>query len=259
MRQERPGGTMRKALKYAGAFLAALGIAHVSSTAAQTYFEPGDAGELPGLAAEISFGATAIQGVLGNASDRDVYRIYLAGAGTFSARVTFATQDTQLFLFDAARLGVYANDDATPITDLRPFLPSSHPLTPTTSGWYYLAISHFNDDPVSHFDPGFCIGPVCFGGDPGDLIFPNFTNVVGPSGPGGLSPFNGWTDGSEANGGSGYTIALTGLADVPAIPEPETYALLTAGLALLGFEARRRKTYLLRKRSRPGTQPEDEQ
>jgi PEP-CTERM motif-containing protein len=242
MNENRERLTMRKRLKSAAAFLLFLGVTHASTTSAQTYFEPGDAGDLPGLAAEISFGATAIQGALGT-SDRDVYRIYLEGGGSFSARVTFASRDTQLFLFDAARRGVYANDDATS-SDLHPLLPSAHALTPTAAGWYYLAISHWNDDPVSNFDPGFCIGSLCFGGDDGDLIFPDFTSVVGATGPGGLSPFNGWTDGSQASGPSTYTIALTGLADVPAIPEPETYALLLAGLALLGFEARRRKKFL---------------
>lgn len=227
----------RNILKCAGAFLLALSITHVPSAAAQPYFEPGDAGDLPGSAAQISFAAASIQGALG-AQDRDVYRIYLAGGGTFSARVTFSTHDTQLFLFDSTLRGVYANDDATS-SDLRPFLPASHPLTPMDEGWYYLAISHWNDDPVSHFDPGFCIGPICFGGDPGDLIFPDFTSVVGPTGPGGLSFVNGWTDGSQTSGFGTYTIALTGLANVPAIPEPETYAMLLAGLMLLGFEVHR--------------------
>jgi PEP-CTERM motif len=30
--------------------------------------------------------------------------------------------------------------------------------------------------------------------------------------------------------------------DIPVIPEPETYALMLAGLAAIGFVARRRKT-----------------
>ena len=41
-----------------------------------------------------------------------------------------------------------------------------------------------------------------------------------------------------------YTVQQTGTMTVAAIPEPETYALLLAGLGLLGFVARRRQRKL---------------
>ena len=41
--------------------------------------------------------------------------------------------------------------------------------------------------------------------------------------------------------GSSYQISVMSDVSVQAIPEPETYAMLLAGLGLLGFVARRRK------------------
>ena len=44
-------------------------------------------------------------------------------------------------------------------------------------------------------------------------------------------------------GAAGYTgiIALTNLPTVPAVPEPETYAMLLAGIGMMGMIARRRQ------------------
>lgn len=40
---------------------------------------------------------------------------------------------------------------------------------------------------------------------------------------------------------NGSSVNFTTLAPAPAIPEPETYAMMLAGLGLMGFVARRRK------------------
>ena len=45
------------------------------------------------------------------------------------------------------------------------------------------------------------------------------------------------------NGFNDLSFSFTNVAGVPAIPEPETYAMLVAGLGLLGFAARRRKQH----------------
>jgi hypothetical protein len=71
--------------------------------------------------------------------------------------------------------------------------------------------------------------------------------------PNGSSPYGSRIGGSPASfvwhdsfGGasaseSGYALFRTNVAAVAAVPEPETYALLLAGLGVMGFVARRRK------------------
>lgn len=165
----------------------------VSSALAAPWAEVGDAGDLP-LTANTPNGVgalTSITGVAGG-SDEDMYRICLTGGGTFSAStVGSVLVDTQLFLFDSAGLGVEANDDSV---GLKAVLPAGG-LSPTAGGVYYLALSSFNNDPVSS----------------GGLIFPStpFNLVHGPTGPGGGSPISGWTNNS-GSAAAAYTIALTG-------------------------------------------------
>ena len=135
--------------------------------------------------AQVPFGSGALDAITGTVtspSDADMYRICLTGGGTFSASLGlpdgFQGFDAQLYLFDSSGNGVYANDDNGRI--LGPsLLPAGHPLTPADPGTYYLAISAFDNDPVS------------VGGE----IFPDtFTAVAGPTGPGGGSSITDWTD-----------------------------------------------------------------
>ena len=65
-------------------------------------------------------------------SDVDLYRICLTGGGSFSATTVGRARrlDTQLFLFDGAGRGVYANDDGRHQRDAA----ADDPLTPAAPG-----------------------------------------------------------------------------------------------------------------------------
>jgi hypothetical protein len=131
-----------------------------------------------------------------------MYKICVTGGRTFSATTlgTGTAFDTQLFLFDSAGRGVYANDD----TDNPPFtfqsdLPpgtaegSDTGSSPDAPGVYFLAISEFDTDPRARN---------------GNLIFPSqpFDRVHAPNRPSAV--IDGWR-GAGGSGGS-YSIVLTG-------------------------------------------------
>lgn len=218
-------------------YLAGIGLLAALLTAsparASIWTEVGNAGGLPSTA-QATFPSgdqslTAIFGALtglGAAGDVDVYQIFIANPAAFSASTVnlFGTAaDTQLFLFNAAGRGVYANDDASAATR-RSTLPAGHPSGPQAPGIYYLAISSFDRDPVSV----------------GGLIFPSFpfTSVFGPTGPGGASPVTAFAGGGQFQGT--YRIDLTGAQTTP-VPGPAA-GLVFAGVATVAFWRRRRTT-----------------
>jgi Bacterial pre-peptidase C-terminal domain len=180
-------------------------IVALTAPAAVAAVEVGDAGDVPATAQEVGPPGplTEIQGTATDSLDRDVYKICLTGGGDFSAStVGGAGFDTQLFLLNEGGFGVYANDDGGATGPS--LLPANHPLTPTEPGTYYLAISHFDYDPISVGGP----------------IFPNRSSVVGPTGRGGTLPMTGWT-GTGTHPGGTYTIFLEGtLSCIP----PDTTA-----------------------------------
>ena len=185
--------------------------------------EPGDAGGFLASAASCLGTVDQIQGQFGGGNPHaDMYQITIAPGGGFSATtVGGAVWDTQLFLFDAAGLGIAANDDSA--AGQQSTLPLGNPLLASLPGGiYYLAISHFDNDPLS----------------PGGLIFPIAlaTDVIGPTGPGGGLAINDWS--SNADGGGQYTIFLTGTGEP--IPEPGTLLLVGSGIAALALRCRRR-------------------
>ena len=111
--------------------------------------ENGDAGELPGTAQDLtSAPVDAIDGSIGGDSDQDLYRVCLEGGGGFSATTVGGSElDTQLFLFDANGLGVYANDDSQ--ATRQSTLPALDPRTPAAPGVYLLAVTPYDRDPRS--------------------------------------------------------------------------------------------------------------
>lgn len=144
----------------------------------------------------------------------DMYRIYICDPLNFSARtdggdlngVSTATFNTQLWLFREDGRGLLGNDDSPAMgpgtTETGSLLraPSTDGVTPIIPGpgFYYLAISGFNDRPVSA----------------GGLMFDiaNPMEISGPDGPGGTLPITGWLGPGEIGT---YTIALTGVCPTP--------------------------------------------
>ncbi|MDJ0702768.1 MAG: CHAT domain-containing protein, partial [Leptolyngbyaceae cyanobacterium MO_188.B28] len=173
----------------------------VDSPPTFTFTEIDDAGQLLATSLVVSnqqgSPLESISGSLSEAGDVDLYQIYLSGDGAFSAStVNGAEFDTQLFLFSAPDgLGIYGNDDSV---DLQSTLPAQNPLTPTDSGIYYLAVSGFEDDPLTEL---------------GEEIF-DFRAIKAPTGPGGASSLAAWTGLSLESGG--YTVSLTGVEVGPA-------------------------------------------
>jgi hypothetical protein len=229
---------LRQRLAIACAIAAVLAPAANAPAASLTWAEVGDAGQTLATA-QVTFTLSAtdtlaaITGNISAASDHDLFEIRITNCATFSATTvdqfgtpSTALEDTQLFLFNSAGIGVYANDDdaneaAVPSLDERSSLPAGGSPTMLTPGLYYLLIDASQSYPVST----------------AGLIFPNFTltggaidstSVVGPTGVGGASPLSGYT-GTAATFGV-YEILLTGAAPASVVPEPRSILLLATGI-----------------------------
>ncbi|MCA3005830.1 MAG: hypothetical protein LW650_11890 [Planctomycetaceae bacterium] len=160
-----------------------------------------DAGELLADAQRVTGtgGVSAITGQMAGGSDADAFVIRVDDPALFSATtVGGATFDTQLFLFNLCTgLGVASNDD-------NPGGGTTSSLTSallTQPGYYVLAISGYNRDPVDAS---------------AGLIWANapFNTERSPDGPGAANPLAAWTGTGAAT--APYTIFLTGASRVPA-------------------------------------------
>jgi hypothetical protein len=192
----------------------------LQSARAQSWAEVGDAGQTIGTA-QVPIGVgfmSHITGILG--SQADMYLIHIPSGGLFTATTETAgtTFDTQLFLFNAAGIGIAMNDDTTGSPPFHSTL-SGPLLSSLPAGNYLLAISTFGTEPVSA----------------GGLIFPDvFPGVFGPTGPGGGVPLSSWTGGTSAGS---YDILMTGGVTSVIPPAPPSVALL----ALAAMAGRRRR------------------
>ncbi|MEQ1663098.1 MAG: choice-of-anchor I family protein [Thiobacillus sp.] len=80
--------------------------------------------------------------------------------------------------------------------------------------------------------------------DPANASFIDMIVTDGDRAPEGLKGFSigGVNYLAIANEGSGATLSSTSVYQLAAVPEPETYAMLLAGLGMVGFMAKRRKS-----------------
>lgn len=208
---------------------------------AVNWTEVGDAGDLVGTAQE-PLGNGPLRNIYGTVStntDVDLYRIFISNPTSFSASVTSTSGnfDSVLALFNEGGFAMYGNDDAR-LGDRNAGLPAGHFLGPQAPGWYHLAVFGLGNAPASGngVTPDHFIAP--------DTIAP-YTQIISPSGPGGASALTGWVPSDPANVVSineEYRLRLSGTM-VSAVPEPETYAMLLAGLGLIGAMVRRRSGF----------------
>ena len=91
-----------------------------------------------------------IGGTMDAGDTADIYKIRICDPSTFDINANTAltgTQDTQLFLFDSTGAGVEMDDDDfAGVGGLRSHLNNSFV---TTAGIYYIAISHYDNDPTN--------------------------------------------------------------------------------------------------------------
>lgn len=158
-------------------------------------------------------GTHEIHGDISPAQDVDIWRFGLAAGTTFSVdslvmySVYSGVFDINLVLFNAAGQSVASNSGNlnSSVNDLFSYAVAS-------TGTYYLTVSAYQNVPLD-----------AFGNDLGtsDGSWYNGTS------------FAAWSGSSFGSGHYGL--------QVTAVPEAETYALMLAGLGLVGLAARRRQ------------------
>ncbi len=211
----------------------------ISPAHAVDWTEVGDAGQLLGTAQEPTGDGRLrnIYGTISTTNDVDLYKLYISNPTTFSAAVnsTSGDLDSALVLFNEGGYALYGNDDAM-LGTRDAGLPAGNVHGPQAPGWYHLAVIPLGTPPVSGI-----------GFTPDHYMFPNvsapYTQILTATGPGGASPLTGWAPVDNLAINEEYRLRLSGV-EVSPVPEPETYAMLLAGLGLIGTMVRRRKDFI---------------
>lgn len=227
--------------------------ATATSTQAQTYAKVGTNQDSLPATAQITQGVGDLQEITGvftfttigtertvaNVSNPDLFEIRIDGSTPFSATTIGQVSnifDTQLFLFDAAGKGVYANDNASDFTTKSLLDPTTTPAP----GLYFLGIATYGAVPRSGSGATFDIFDNPIDDTSGSV---SFTGLKGPKS-GATGPLTNWFL-SGANVETGYySIALTG-ASYASAPVPEASTTVSFGLLLalggLVIAAKRKK------------------
>jgi hypothetical protein len=170
---------------------------------ANTWVEQVDTGDLPATA-QVTQGdgaLTTIRGTLETPADVDMYKIRIVDAPNFNATaVGGVTYDTIMTLYSSTGHGVVYNDDTA--SGNLPSTITSALVGPAGNGEYYLALARYNKRPTAA----------------GALIFPTTTTgQLGPTGPGGANPVDGWINTPTASAGP-YQLTLAGAEFVESAP-----------------------------------------
>lgn len=193
-----------------------------STAAAMPYFEVSDAGQNLSDAQSIGSGVDVIHGNVANGS-ADLFSFYWGG-GAFTADTIGSVADTQLYLFNAAGQGVWANDQHGPAPWPQSIDPSwSQIVDPALSaGQYFIGISIFDYDPYSS----------------AGAIFPS-APFNGQFGPLNMAPLDHWAPFSWHQSAQGdYVVNFN---KPTSVDEPSMLVELCIGLTALGFVTRLRR------------------
>lgn len=250
--------SLRSGVVAAGAVL--LMLATASSAQAITWAEQGDAGQDPSTtgaqAAQATQGVgelTSISGLIDGpatspdaptyGNEVDTYAIYLTAGTSFTADVTFTTNnngdDTALYLFDSSGIGQVWNDNIsnTPQNSLS----AINNFSVKQSGTYYLAIEGVSSS--GNFVPLDASGnPLFLSADPstsGPVTGTSPAQTTNPFARWGVDPAFDFSGTGVPNPGTvvfNYTVTLQG---AQAVPKPAVGGGLLA-IGALGFLAARK-------------------